>query len=147
MEKRLREPCQARLPERLMLMLYVKEKMCKCDSLPEFLKADKTNPYFKGFNRIDVKDDAWVKLIKCPDCGQCWQIDEWDKYQTGLAIKIQHPKVWKHFDDKKIRLEFLVQTRDGLSEIKCAWIGCNNIAIRGLAYCPSCSYSKAKIRE
>jgi hypothetical protein len=121
--------------------------MCKCDSLPEFLKADTTNSYFKDFTRIDVKEDAWVKLIKYSDCGQFWQIDEWDKYQTGLAIKIQDPKVWKHFDDKKIKLEFLVQNRGGLSGTKCAWQGCNNKAINGLAFCPSCAYEKVKLRE
>jgi hypothetical protein len=55
--------------------------------------------YFKKFERIDWKDDAWVKLIKCPDCGQYWQLDEWDKYQAGLAIKIEDSESWKTYPE------------------------------------------------
>ncbi|MCD4718660.1 MAG: hypothetical protein K8S13_02210 [Desulfobacula sp.] len=121
--------------------------MCECKGLPEFIKSDTSDSYFKKFKQIDWKDDAWVKLIKCPDCGQYWQLDEWDKYQTGLAIKIEDPESWKTHNDKEIRIEFLIHTRGGLSEKTCAWQGCNNKAIIGLAYCPLCAYEKAGIRE
>jgi hypothetical protein len=121
--------------------------MCKCDKLPKFIKADTSDSYFKQFNQIDWKDDSWVKLVQYPDCSQHWQIDEWDKFQTGLAIKVKDPESWKAFDDRAIRVEFLIHNRGGLSETRCAWQGCGNKAIIGLAYCPLCAYEKAKIRE
>ncbi|NOQ51446.1 MAG: hypothetical protein GQ578_04430 [Desulfuromonadaceae bacterium] len=122
-------------------------KMCKCKNLPKFFKSDSSDSYFKKFKRIDWKDDAWVKLIKCPVCGQHWQLDEWDKYQTGLAIKIKEPESWRSYNDKDVRIDFLIQNRGGLSDGICAWQGCNNQALKGLAYCPTCAYEKSGLRE
>lgn len=121
--------------------------MCNCDKLPKFIKADTSDSYFMQFNQIDWKDDAWVHLVKCSDCSQHWQIDEWDKYQTGLAIKIEKPERWKTYNDKKVRIEFLVQNRGGLSDELCAWQRCNNKSLKGLVYCPTCAYEKIGIRE
>ena len=121
--------------------------MCKCKSLPEYFKADTSDLYFKNFQQIDWKHDVWVNLIKCPDCEQHWQIDEWDKYQTGLAIKIEKPDCWKTYNDKKVRINFLIQNRGGPSDELCRWQGCNNKALKGLAYCPMCAYDGIGIRE
>ena len=121
--------------------------MCKCDDLPEYFTADTSDPYFKNFRQIDWKDDAWVKLIECPHCGQHWQLDEWDKYQNGLALKIQAPDKWKKYDDRPARIDFLIQNRGGISKELCAWQGCENNALNGLAYCPFCAYEKGGIRE
>jgi len=121
--------------------------MCKCKSLPEYFKADTSDLYFKNFQQIDWKHDAWVNLIKCPNCEQHWQIDEWDKYQTGLAIKIENPDCWKTYNDKKVRINFLIQNRGGPSDELCRWQACNNKALKGLAYCPMCAYDEIGIRE
>ena len=121
--------------------------MCNCKNFPKYFKSDSSDPYFKNFNRVDWKNDAWVQLVSCPNCNQLWQLDEWDKYQLGLAIKIDVKEEWKSYNDKQIRIEFLIQSRGGLSTDNCAWQGCTNKALKGLAYCPQCAYEKLKLRE
>ena len=121
--------------------------MCKCKRLPECFKSDTSDPCFKTFQEIDWKKDAGVKLVKCPECGQHWQLDQWDKYHSGLAVKIQAPESWGQYDDKNVRIAYLVKRRGGLSEQICAWQGCTNKALTGLAYCPLCAYEKSGIRE
>jgi hypothetical protein len=121
--------------------------MCKCKKLSDYFKADTSDRYFKKFQNIDWKDDAWVTLKQCPSCGQHWQLDEWDKYQTGLAIKIETPENWKTYDDTNVRVDFLIQNRGGFSDELCMWQGCSNKALKGLAYCPMCAFKKSGIRE
>jgi len=120
---------------------------CKCKRLPEYFKADTSDPDFSKFQQIDWKKDAWVKLIQCPDCGQHWQLDQWDKYQSGLAVKIEEPDRWRQFCDKIFRIPHLVQSRGGLSQQTFAWHGCENKALMGLAYCPLCAYERSGLRE
>ena len=39
-------------------------------------------------------------------------------------------------------LEQLLEKHGGLSEKSCAWAGCENLALRGLAFCSSCAHEK-----
>jgi hypothetical protein len=55
--------------------------------------------------------------------------------------------VWRRAPDeiesvKKEIHEKLLEKHGGLSEQSCAWAGCENQALRGLAFCPSCAHDK-----
>jgi hypothetical protein len=90
--------------------------------------------------------DKWARLHKCSVCGQHWQVDVWDKYSEGLAIKIDKPEQWKDYDDESDRLSYLIESRGGVTDKQCQWQNCNENALQGLAYCPYHAYHKAGLR-
>ena len=120
---------------------------CKCKELPEFLEADTGNQPVPGLEEVQCKRDAWVRLYRCPTCGQHWQIDEWEKYSPGLAIKIADPDKWFEFDDEPLRLAYLVQARGGYSYEACKWRGCGKPCLKGLAYCAVHAYEVFGLRK
>ena len=110
---------------------------CECKQLPRIFNYEQyPNNLKERLVEVSAKDGNWVKLSKCRACGQYWQTDVWDKYQTNCALKIDAPESWQSLDDKPFRLQLLVETRGGLSEENCVMAGCGNKALKSLAYCP-----------
>lgn len=77
----------------------------------------------------------WVKLMRCPECGQLWKVDEWDKYQTLYALKVPSNEGWKKIDSTPLIKERMVRNRGGLESSKCMWDQCSLNAVKGSAYC------------
>ncbi len=125
----------------------IRLKMCKCKKYPKFFESDTYDPYFKDFEKISIKQNKFVILVRCPQCKQHWQLDAGDNYRSGLAIKIDVPEKWDTYDDIDVRIAFLIKSRGGLSDETCLWSGCNNKALNGLAYCPKCAYEKSNINK
>ncbi len=114
---------------------------CECNQLPHIFNVERYPNHLKDrIEFVDRKDEGWVKLGKCRVCGQYWQLDEWDKYQTICAIKVDAPDDWKNYDDKPDRIQLLINSRNGLSEEECVMAGCKNKALKSLAYCPKHAY-------
>jgi hypothetical protein len=110
---------------------------CECDQLPPIFNIERYASRFQDrLEIIDFKSEAWVKLGKCQICGQCWQLDEWDRYLTICAIKIDAPDSWQSYDDKPDRIRLLKDSRGGLSDEECIKANCGNKALKSLAYCP-----------
>lgn len=82
-----------------------------------------------------IDNGTWIKLYSCQSCNQFWKVDNHDKYQTNLAIKLDNAQNWEDFDDFEIRKEFLCRSRDGYSSEGCRKLGCNKIALKSLAFC------------
>ncbi len=120
---------------------------CACADMPRSVKVDEAAPHLRGFPLVDSKLQEWMTLVRCPDCGQHWQLDEWDKLQVILAIKVASPDEWLHWDDKECRVEYLVQSRGGLGDQACGWQGCTNEALKDMAFCPRCAYEKLGLRS
>lgn len=119
---------------------------CECAQKPELFPADDAHPHLRRMAAV-AHQDQWVRLLCCQSCAQHWQVDAWDKYRSGLAIKLSSPDSWAEFDDVPTRMQALVQARGGLGKEHCQWAGCANRAIHGLAYCPGCAYHQVGIRE
>ena len=119
---------------------------CNCDELPEIFSL-----YTKRFSVSLVKirrdQSDWLKLSQCPNCGQHWQIEPFEKDQISYAIRVDDAANWLSFYDKAIRKNYLLQTRGGVTEETCRMQHCQNNALKGLAYCLDCAYEKLGLRE
>lgn len=113
---------------------------CTCSEMPNTVKGSSSDLPFKRMIEIDHKADKWINLLKCEICGQHWQVDGWDKYQTCLALKISDPVSWQSFDDLQLRKTYLVNSRGGFSQEVCSWVGCQERCLKGLAFCVMHAY-------
>jgi hypothetical protein len=106
---------------------------CGCDDQPAIRRIDGTlAALFPGFQRVDAAD--WRALLRCRTCGQLWAVDEWDKYQIQLAVKVNATKGW-NASDEALRKEYLAQLRGENAAAKCMWNGCEKNQLNGSAYC------------
>lgn len=107
---------------------------CKCYSLSEVFYIDQgPNGFEKNLKQLDVEN--WMRLYQCPECGQLWAIDEWDKYSWQVVSKVTEIEGWADDQREKERKNLLLTERGGTTEEKCVWAGCNARAVKGVAYC------------
>jgi len=121
---------------------------CDCAALSAFFRIkDYDSAFLTGLQPVATKDGGWRALRRCLGCGQHWQLDEYDKYQVGLAIKIAKPEEWLAFDDRSVRKEYLIQDRGGLGQERCIWADCSNAVLKGSAHCPDHAYEVMGARD
>jgi len=121
---------------------------CQCSLLPRIFNVETfPNRLSDSLDLVDQKDGGWLKLNKCSDCGQHWQLDLIDRLQVNCAIKIDNPDEWQRFDDKPVRMQYVFNVRKGLSDEDCIVAGCKNKALKSLAYCLGHAYDYAGVRE
>jgi len=108
---------------------------CNCAELPDMFGLNNIESAFRHLELLAEKEDGSRTLYRCQVCSRHWQLDDWDIIKSRLAIRIDHPQQWIDFDDKSIRMTFLVNSRGGLSEEKCTWPGCESWRVSGLLYC------------
>ncbi len=70
---------------------------------------------------------------------------EWCDSNTNGDPEAQ--KLWRRTQDEidsadRAIVEKLIEKHGGLSETTCAWAGCEDLALRELAFCPSCAHNK-----
>ena len=106
---------------------------CRCADLPEIVRLDEHPTIESGSEQLEMAN--WTRLMCCRVCGQLWAVDEWEKYQRQLAVKIPQREGWGSFDTMPLRREFLVQSRGGLTDEPCIWAGCGQPRVRGVVYC------------
>jgi len=112
---------------------------CSCARLPRIFKLEDGGRFERKLREVGHRP-GWLQLYRCPGCGQHWQVDLPDKYEVSCAIKIDDAAHWQTFDDKPDRLQFLIESRGGLSVEECAKAGCPERALKSLAYCPTHAY-------
>ena len=107
---------------------------CNCSKLPSIFDVE-DGP--KGFikNLIKLFKDNWIKLMQCPSCKQYLRVDEWDKYQTQFAIKLDKREGWENIDTVPLQKEFLQQSRGGTTQEECMWANCSKNRVKGVVYC------------
>ena len=121
---------------------------CECDQLPTiFSVGTYPNALMNHIELVDRKDGGWLKLYECSICGRYWQVDVIDRLQTNCAIRIDDRADWQSFDDKPMRVQYLINSRGGLSDEECIMAGCKNKALTSLSYCPKHAYEDVGLRE
>jgi hypothetical protein len=124
------------------------ETSVKCDCLTLPTAVNLESAMSERLNHLDKIDEKpFLSLHKCRGCGQLWQLDQIDRLQTNLAIKLQNVYDWNDFDDTTARVQFLIDSRGGLSDKTCIKHSCSNLALRTLAYCPEHAYFYAGLRQ
>lgn len=109
-------------------------RSCNCKRSDALV--DVTDDYQQFVGALEnVEFGDWVKLMRCPACGQYWKVDEWDKYQTLYAFKLPDAGNWKSVDVSPLIKERIVKSRGGLQNSMCMRAGCKNRAVVGSAYC------------
>ena len=89
---------------------------------------------------------GWIVLARCRDCGQQWRVDQPDKYQVDLAIKVPASRAWSAAEDRGVRLDYLIRSHGGESTDPCIWAGCPHHALRGVAMCAEHAYTRMGAR-
>ena len=119
--------------------------MCDCQEIETWYKGTRSDSRFKNMEQIKVGD--WCQLVRCKDCGQLWQVDEWDKYSHGLAIKYSGTiKDWEKIPDMEVRKSAMIDNHGGLSEKNCQWQDCKNQALKDMAICVEHAYEEMGMR-
>lgn len=112
---------------------YGKNMNCDCHDQPAIHRVGgNLRTLFPSFKHVDAA--LWRALLCCPTCGQLWAVDEWDKYQIQLAVKVADAEGW-NASDKALRKAYLAQSRGGNAAAKCMWNGCEKNQLIGSAYC------------
>ena len=140
---------------------------CECANLPSVFKVQPSLSYVPSLPAVargwsvyrgpDAVPGAWppfaaaswVNLVRCPSCGQHWQVDEVEyPHQLQLAARVDDAAAWNPSSrqDEALRKDFVIQSRGGLSTQRCAWVGCTQRALRDLAYCVDCGFQRG-LRE
>jgi hypothetical protein len=107
--------------------------ICECSQLPEIVRLGDHPNIEQKAEQLETGD--WVRLVRCLICGQLWSVDEWDKYQRQFAIKIPQQDGWRQYDTTPSRVDFLIQSRGGLTDELCIWTNCKSRRVRGVVYC------------
>ncbi|MFZ6749047.1 hypothetical protein [Undibacterium sp. Ren11W] len=108
----------------------------KCSCIQRNPLVEITDGYHSFTDTLNtIEFGNWVKLMQCSECLQYWKLDEWDKYQTLYAVKIQNKDNWEKYDGTSLIKARIIQNRGGLESVQCLWENCGLNAVRASAYC------------
>ena len=96
------------------------------------------------FDLIEKK--SWYRLYQNKEDKSFWRLDEWDKYQVQLFVKLESIENWSEYNDQNLRINLLKENR-GLSQEKCKWKDCNKKALNNLVFCELHAYTEMGIRK
>ena len=96
------------------------------------------------FDLIEKK--SWYRLYQNKEDKSFWRLDEWDKYQVQLFVKLESIENWSEYNDQDLRINLLKENR-GLSQEKCKWKDCNKKALNNLVFCELHAYTEMGIRK
>lgn len=119
--------------------------MCDCHEIETWCRGTRSDSPFKNMEQIKVGD--WCYLVRCKECNQLWQVDAWDKYSHGLAIKFSGAiEEWERLSDIEIRKSAMIDNHGGLSDKECQWNKCRNKALNDMAICVEHAYEEMGMR-
>jgi hypothetical protein len=108
--------------------------MCQCSKLPNIFKLAAHPELEQQAPQIAVGN--FVFLHRCSSCGHKWRIDAWDKYQVQFVVRVPEGTDWQTFDATELQKRFLVDSRGGLKDARCHWLGCTHQQVEGdVVYC------------
>ena len=96
------------------------------------------------FEFIERKN--WYLLYRNKKNNSFWRLDEWDKYQIQMFVKLESKENWAEYKDQDLRVNFLLKQR-GVSNDKCKWKNCNKKALNNLVFCELHAYTEMGIRK
>jgi hypothetical protein len=89
---------------------------------------------------------GWFILYKNKEDNSFWRLDQSDKLQTKIFLKLVINENWDEFDDKILRIKLLKKNR-GLSTNTCIWKDCDKKALNKIIYCELHAYNEMGIRK
>src|SRR5690606_27277917 len=93
-----------------------------------------------------IEKKGWYKLYQNNMDKSFWRLDEWEKNQIQIFVKLESDKNWTEFDDEDLRITLLKESR-GLSTEKCKWKDCSKKALTNLVFCEKHAYKEIGIRK
>jgi hypothetical protein len=96
------------------------------------------------FELVDQK--AWFRLYRNKADNSYWRLDEWDKYQEQIFVRLETKENWSEFNDEDLRIELLKKNR-GTVDQKCAWNDCDRNVLTDLVFCEIHAYKEMGIRK
>jgi hypothetical protein len=107
---------------------------CLCAKLPDVFYLDE-GP--RGFGKKLSREETgnWIWLGSCPECGTLWAVDEWDKYQPQVVMRVEDRANWEGTGAAGKRKRLLLTSRGGLTDKECIRAGCHQKAVKGVVYC------------
>ena len=108
---------------------------CACAKLPDsFYLEEGPKGFEAGLAHKETSVPNWRNLMACRQCGTLWALDEWEKYQPQVVSRVRDIAHWDAHSEEE-RKALLLRSRGGLTEEKCAWLGCQKKKVRGVAHC------------
>jgi hypothetical protein len=105
----------------------------ECSELPRAFYLSDVPRFEARLEELEAGD--WCRLGRCRSCGQLWRTDDWDKYVTQFAVKLDSAEHWRSFDPGPLEKKLLVSARGGTEPTPCAWAGCGQPVVRSSALC------------
>jgi len=111
--------------------------MICCEKMSEYIEASNQSKPFKSMEQMHCYTKHWCDLKRCPNCGQLWVVDEWDKYQLLVAFKVPAFPSKEQIEGlvQKYHEKLAVDKHGGYSDKKCKWTGCKNFALKNKYVC------------
>jgi hypothetical protein len=111
---------------------------CSCDELPRYTYyeasrglSQKIRPFV-----VSVAKSEWQELFRCEICGIHWRVEIEDRFQQRYAWKVgEFRDDWAGVQFIEEQKALLLQRRGGETTRGCAWIKCERMRVRGVAYC------------
>jgi hypothetical protein len=107
---------------------------CQCSKQRDLIEISGDHHGFVE-GKVEVDVGNWIRLWRCPSCGQYWRTDEWDKYQAGYALKIASVEGWKELDPAPWIKQRMLENHHGTDQNVCLAKDCNAPCLTGRAYC------------
>jgi hypothetical protein len=119
-------------------MLSLGIAMCDCQKLNKCTKAlPARDEFVAGFRKLDHNSNLWADLFVCESCEQYWIVEEGAEMdrRSNMAFKIPDPQNWLFYDTSAALSDWIIENHGGLSNQKCVFYGCNEMALNNMMVC------------
>ena len=96
------------------------------------------------FDLIEKK--GWFRLYQNKEDKSYWKLDEADRLQIQIFVKLESTENWAEYNDQDLRINLLKENR-GLANEKCKWKDCSKKALNNLMFCELHAYNEMGIRK
>ena len=111
---------------------------CNCRILENTLAIKSSrNAFVANFEKLETSNENWAELFKCNICEQRWVVQvgaEMDR-EYNYAFKTEVPTL-NAFDFQKANFDLEAHKHGGFSNDICMFLGCEQKALKGIAFCP-----------
>jgi len=108
---------------------------CECSGVaPALYLHQAPHGWFEGLAEVAVGN--WKTLRRCPACLATFAIDDWDRLQDQVVVRVSALSDWEaQADSAAVRKQLLFQSRGGAADGDCICLGCSGTRVRGVVYC------------
>lgn len=89
-----------------------------------------------------VERANWYELYRHKINGTYWRLDAADKYQQRFLVRVERLEDWSTFDSGPLEQSLLLARRGGLGIDRCMQMGCDEVVLKGSAFCLGHTYER-----